>query len=150
LFKNDKKKLRIKEKEYLNNNNKREVTIKPTLDIVFKRLFDNKDNKDILVHFYSDDNDNEISNEDINLWIKFLNNRNDQIFRNEDIEDVYKKARYKLLLLQDDEEFKKEYNRRIHSVITENSTRISVKREGIKLEKKEELLKLHFSISFQN
>jgi len=39
---------------YLNNINKRKVDIDPSMDIVFKRLFRNENNKDILVHFLND------------------------------------------------------------------------------------------------
>ncbi|OUM63722.1 hypothetical protein PIROE2DRAFT_9660, partial [Piromyces sp. E2] len=77
-------------------------------------------------------NDNDINDESIKLWIKFLNNPNDQLFRNENTKNVFKKARSQLLLLQDDDNFKQEYNRRINSLIIENSTRISERRKGEK------------------
>ncbi|ORX47644.1 hypothetical protein BCR36DRAFT_454384 [Piromyces finnis] len=92
-----------------------------------KLLYNNKKNDD-----KDDIEDDDISDEEENLWIKFLNNPNDPIFRNEDTEDVYKKARFELLLLQDDENFKKEYNSRIDSIITEKSIREYNKRKYLK------------------
>jgi len=38
-------------KYYLNYFNKRKVKIRTSMDIVFKKLFGNENNKDILVHF---------------------------------------------------------------------------------------------------
>ncbi|ORX47645.1 hypothetical protein BCR36DRAFT_295180 [Piromyces finnis] len=39
------------DKEFLNRSNERVITIRPTVDIIFKRLFGNENNKEILVHF---------------------------------------------------------------------------------------------------
>ncbi|ORX61140.1 hypothetical protein BCR36DRAFT_341455 [Piromyces finnis] len=88
------------------------------INILNYKMFDDR-----IGYRYFPRNDDDISDEEENLWIKFLNNPNDPIFRNEDTEDVYKKARSELLLLQDDEKFKKEYNSRIDSIITEKSSK---------------------------
>ncbi|ORX61155.1 hypothetical protein BCR36DRAFT_315473 [Piromyces finnis] len=83
----------------------------------------NVNNNDILDNSLNNDNkDDDNSDEDLNLWIQFLNNPNDPIFRKEDTKDIYKKARFELLFLQDDEKFEKEYWYRIDSIITEKST----------------------------
>ncbi|ORX61154.1 hypothetical protein BCR36DRAFT_315471, partial [Piromyces finnis] len=84
----------------------------------------NVNNNDILDNSLNNDNkDDDNSDEDLNLWIQFLNNPNDPIFRKEDTKDIYKKARFELLFLQDDEKFEKEYWYRIDSIITEKSIR---------------------------
>ncbi|ORX61153.1 hypothetical protein BCR36DRAFT_341477 [Piromyces finnis] len=93
----------------------------------------NVNNNDILDNSLNNDNkDDDNSDEDLNLWIQFLNNPNDPIFRKEDTKDIYKKARFELLFLQDDEKFEKEYWYRIDSIITEKSIREHDKRKYLK------------------
>ncbi|ORX53884.1 hypothetical protein BCR36DRAFT_582105 [Piromyces finnis] len=104
----------------------------PKFKIKNKNNNDNFIYSDKLSKFYKDNKnddkddieDGAISDEDVNSWVKFLNNPNDPMFRKEDTEDIYKKARSELLFLQDDEKFKKEYNKRLDSIIAEKSTRL--------------------------
>lgn len=38
--------------DYYNSSNDKEIEIKPSMDVVFQKLFGNDYNKDILVHYF--------------------------------------------------------------------------------------------------
>eukprot|EP00833_Pecoramyces_ruminatium_P006567 jgi/Orpsp1_1/1180599/evm.model.c7180000074056.1 len=61
-------------------------------------------------------------------WIKFINEPNNNIFKNENTPYVYKKARSELLILQNDKKFIELYKSRLYSRISRNST-LSYSRE---------------------